>query len=83
MIWTIIYSKDAQKQLDKLSKDARKRIILKLDEVEKSPFSYLERLQKSKFFKLRVGDYRILIEVINDKLILYLIKIAKRSRVYQ
>ena len=82
MTWTAIWSSKAQKELEKLPKEDIKRILLKTQDVEKNPFSYLERLSNSPFFKYRVGSYRIIVNVINDKLILQLLKIKKRSRVY-
>ncbi len=82
MNWTAIWSDTAQKQLDKLPKEDIKRILQKTNDVEEEPFSYLERLSNSPFFKYRVGSYRIIVDVVNDKLILHLLKVKKRSRVY-
>ncbi len=82
MTWTAIWSNKARKELDKLPKDDIKRVLLKTGDVEVDPFSYLERLESSHFFKYRVGKYRIIVDVINDKLILYMLKVKKRSRVY-
>lgn len=82
MTWIAIWSDTAQKQLDKLPKDDIKRILKKTNDVETNPFSYLERLTNSPFSKYRVGSYRIIVDVVNDKLILHLLKVKKRSRVY-
>lgn len=82
MRWTAIWSPMAQKELGKLPKDDIKRILKKTDDVEAKPFLYLERLTNSPFFKFRVGRYRIIVDVVNDKLMLHLLKVKKRSRVY-
>jgi len=82
MSWTAIWSPKGQKDLEKLPKDDIKRILLKTKDVEKNPFAYLERLSNSPFFKYRVGRYRIIVDLVNDKLILHLLKVKKRSRVY-
>ena len=82
MTWTAIWSNTAQKQLDKLSKEDIERILQKTSDVEAEPFSYLERLTNSPLFKYRVGSYRIIVDVVNDKLVLHLLKVKKRSRVY-
>ena len=82
MTWTVIWSKRAEKQLDALPKEMIIRILNKTDEVEAEPFAYLERLSNSSLYKFRVGNYRIVVDVINDKLILHFVLVKKRSRVY-
>lgn len=82
MTWTVIWSKRAEKQLDRLPKEIAIRILNKTDEVEAEPFAYLERLSNSHLYKFRVGNYRVIIDVINDKLILHFVFVKKRSRVY-
>ncbi len=82
MTWTAIWVPKAQKDLEKLPKKDIKRILLKTQDVEENPFAYLERLSNSPCFKYRVGVYRIIVNVANDKLILQLLKVKKCSRVY-
>ena len=83
MTWKVKFSKDAEKQFFKLSKNIRSRIISKLEDVQESPFTYIQRMVGSKNYRLRVGDYRLIFEVINDKLLLHIIRVDKRSRMYQ
>lgn len=82
MKWTAQWSDTAKKQLKKLPKDDQKRIIDKIDEVELDPFRYLERLHGEPFYRYRVGNYRIIVNVVNHQLLLQIIKVKKRSRVY-
>ncbi|WP_316504476.1 type II toxin-antitoxin system RelE/ParE family toxin [Nitrosopumilus sp.] len=83
MTWTAIWSDNAKKELKRLPSDIQKRILDKTDDVEENPFQYLERLTGRSFYKYRVGNYRIIVDVVNDKLILYLLKVKKRSRGYK
>ncbi len=82
MKWTAIWTLKAQKELDKLPIKDIKRILKKIDDVEENPFSYLERMINSPFFKIRIGHYRVIVDVVNNKLILHLLKVKKRSRIY-
>ena len=82
MKWTAVWSEKAKKELAKLPKEDVKRILLKISDVEKEPFSYLERMTNSSFYKFRVGMYRIIVDIVNEKLILHMVKVKKRSRVY-
>ncbi len=82
MKWVAVWSEKAEKELSTLPNDDAKRIILKTSEVEENPFSYLERLTNSPYYKFRVGMYRVIVDVVNRKLTLYIVKVKKRSRVY-
>lgn len=83
MVWTAIWSDTAKKQLKKLPKDHQKRILDKTDQVELNPFHYLERLQGEPVFRYRVGDYRIVVNVLNQELLIQILKVKKRSGVYK
>ena len=73
----------AYKTLTKLPKDIIQRVINKFDNVVVEPFRYLEHFEGSRLYKLRIGDYRALIEVdLNNQLLLVKV-FDHRSRVYK
>lgn len=82
MVWRASWSDVAKKQLKKLPKDHQRRIIKKTDDVLLAPFQYLERLQAEPVFRYRVGNYRIVVNVVNQELLIQILKVIKRSRVY-
>ena len=82
MKWTAVWSDKAKRELAKLADDDVKRILLKTSDVEEDPFSYLERLINLPYYKFRVGMYRVIVDVVNKKLILHMVKVKKRSRIY-
>ena len=69
------------KYLNKLEKKDKERIFDKLDEVEKDPFRYLEHFEGD-YYKLRIGDFRLLIDVIFEGGILMIEVLDKRGRIY-
>jgi len=77
MIYAAIWSDNAKKELMRLPPDTQKRILDKTDDVENDPFRYLERLAGAPFYRYRVGDCRIIVDVVNDKLVLHLLKVKK------
>lgn len=83
MTWTAIWSDNAKKELKRLSRNIQKRILDKTDDVEENPFQYLEKMAGKPFYKYRIGNYRVIVDVVNDKLVLHLLKVKKRSRVYK
>ena len=69
------------KVLRKLPNDLSERIIKKIHDVSKNPFRYLEHFEADDRFKLRIGDYRLLIEIEDN--ILKIMVLDKRGRIYK
>ena len=83
MTYSVIISKIAEKQLRALDTEARSRILLKLKEAAEDPFLYAERLKGSHLlYKLRVGKYRVIIQILRDKCLIIVLKTKKRSKAY-
>ena len=82
MKYTAVWSRKAEKELAKFPTEDTKRILLKTSDVEEDPFSYLERMSNSPYYKFRVGMYRVIVDVVNEKLLLHMVKVKKRPRVY-
>ena len=82
MTFKIIWDKKAQDDLHKLDALIARRIILKVRELEEDPFSKeIKRLKGETLFRLRVGDYRILFDIIRDAIIV--LKIGHRKNIYE
>jgi len=89
MAWRIEYSKDADKEIAKLDRQIAQRIIrfmgsrvAKLD----NPRSIGEALAGSKlgdYWKYRVGDYRIIADIQDAKLIVQIVRVGHRREVYK
>ncbi|MEK6880607.1 MAG: type II toxin-antitoxin system RelE/ParE family toxin [Nanoarchaeota archaeon] len=82
MSYSIKIDKKAQGFLDKISQDIALRIVNKLDEIKENPFHYLEHYE-GQYYKLRIGDYRVLIDIDFQKKILWARIIDKRGRIYK
>lgn len=75
----------ALKDIRSLSRETQTRILQKLDFYihANNPFNFAERLRYPKLgeFKFRVGDYRIIFDVENGKIII--LKIGHRRDIYK
>jgi len=81
MSHSIDYEKKALDELRKLDKLLAKRIIKKIKELEVDPFSKdIKRLKSQSSYRLRVGDYRILFDLFEDKIKIF--KIGHRKNIY-
>ncbi|MAG02816.1 addiction module toxin RelE [Candidatus Pacearchaeota archaeon] len=82
-MYGIIFEKRALRDLNKLEKQIKERIWNKLQDCKIDPFRYLEPLIEVRGFKLRVGDYRIIIDVGNEVKILHILKVGHRKNIYE
>ncbi len=69
--------------LRKLPKMIHERICKKLKTVSTDPFRYLERYEGDDFYKLRIGEYRALIDVDMRRELLFVRHLDHRGRIYR
>ena len=83
MIYSIKWHPQAYKVFRKLPKDMIKRVLDKLDAVKQDPFRFLEHFEGGKCYKLRIGNYRALIEIeIKDSTLLVNV-FDHRNKIYK
>jgi mRNA interferase RelE/StbE len=88
MAWRIEFEQTAQRELNKLDPQAAKR-ILKFLSGRLAPSADPRRLGEalhgklSDYWKYRVGDYRIIATVEDDKLRILIVRIGNRREVYR
>lgn len=82
MKYIIIYSDKAYGQFKKLERNVQERIKAALDRVRIRPEVYVSKLVGDPGFKLRVGDYRIIMDIDNKNLIILVLKAGHRRNIY-
>ena len=82
-MYTIVFSDLAKKQLLKLPKEIQKRIISALERIRIRPEAYVTKLVGETAFRLRVGDYRVIIDIQKDNLLILVLKAGHRKNIYQ
>ena len=81
-MWHILWSEKSVRQLKKLDKKTAKIIRDRVLELEDCPYKTATRLAGSKFYKIRVGSYRVILDIQQGKLIIFVIETDHRKRVY-
>lgn len=82
MTYTLKWHPKAFKTLSKLPKQVIERVLTKFDAVIEDPFRFLEHFE-GPLYKLRIGDYRALVDInLKDKLLL-IQDFDHRSRIYK
>lgn len=86
MNWQIKFSKHSKKSLSKLDKQTQYAILSYLNKIlsSNSPYSFGKSLtgNLSGLWRYRVGKYRIICDIQNDLLIIEIITIDKREKIY-
>ncbi|TAE19373.1 MAG: type II toxin-antitoxin system RelE/ParE family toxin [Bacteroidetes bacterium] len=83
MPYQVILSRKAEKELAKLSTQAQIRIAEALIELQENPRPYgYKQLKGEDAFRVRVGDYRIIYEIQDDILLVYVVRIGHRKDAY-
>ena len=78
----LIFDDEAIKFLEKLPKKISKRIFNKIQDAKENPHRYFIKLTNRPEYKLRVGDYRVIADIDDSKITIYIIHIGKRSKIY-
>jgi mRNA interferase RelE/StbE len=81
--YTVLLTKKAEKQLDKLPDNIAEPIIEAINELSENsrPIGY-KNLKKRDGYRIRIGDYRVIYEVFDDELIIDVIKLGHRRDIY-
>jgi len=82
-MYEIIYSKVAEKQLNKFDKQIQKRLLKTIDRIRVRPLDYCSILVGMNLYKFRVGMYRFILDIQNQKLVILVLEIDKRDKIYK
>jgi len=82
-MYNLIFEKRALEDLNKLEPIIKERIWNKLQQCKENPFRFLEHLEEIQGFKLRVGDYRIIVNVNASTKTINILRVGHRKNVYE
>jgi len=68
--------------LKKLQKKNSEVILKKIYSIRENPYRFLKRLKGDKLWRLRIGDYRAIIDVIISMNKIIVVRIGNRKNVY-
>ena len=83
MIWQVIWSEKSIKQLEKIDKKNAQKIYDSVLGCIEDPFRMVLRLTDSSFYRLRVGDYRVILDLQQGKMIIFVVVVDQRKKVYK
>lgn len=81
-MYYIEFTATAKRFLEKIEHKESAEIIHKLDEIRENPFRFLKRLQGEKLWRLRIGNYRAIVDVIVSANKIIVVRIGHRKNIY-
>ena len=82
MTWSVLWSLRSARQLKKLDKKQARRIRDSVLQITDNPFVAVRKLSDSAFFRMRVGDYRVIMDLQQGKMIIFVVEVDHRRRIY-
>jgi mRNA interferase RelE/StbE len=85
-VYTIAYSKEAAKILQRMPRNTAKLIREKLEIIASDPYAdhaNAKKLQGREGYRLRVGDWRVIYKIQNEQLMIIVLKVAARGEIYK
>ncbi len=83
MPYTVIRTEKALKSLKKLPRKTAARIVVAVEGIRDNPEEHLHHLRSSPYFKLRVGQYRVVPDLRKKMPIVYVIRVGKRENMVE
>ena len=83
MAYKLIIPYKINKKLDRLGVKTKSRIIAKLILLKTNPRFHAEKMCGTEFWKVRMGKFRVIYSIEDDKLIVLIVDLGHRRTVYK
>jgi mRNA interferase RelE/StbE len=86
MTFSVIYTSRSRRDLRDLSPDVAKNCIRSISKIKDDPFSFVKKLKglkRSPLYSLRIGEYRAIMSIQDERLIVFVLEIGHRSTIYR
>jgi mRNA interferase RelE/StbE len=80
--FAVLLHPKAAKELDKLAKQIKDRIIARLKDLRDKPQALGKILKPSAFWSLRIGDYRVIYKIDKPEKRVLVLSVGHRKKVY-
>ena len=84
-MYTVRFSKKAEKSLKKIDHIMRRRVLKKMEHLKQNPRNgpNIKTMQGShNRYRYRIGDFRVVYEVIDEELVVWVLETDWRGNIY-
>jgi mRNA interferase RelE/StbE len=83
--YKVFFKSSADRQLRKLPEALQRRIVAKVEALANNPRpqGVVQLAEYEHLWRIRVGDYRVVYEIHDDRLVILVLRVAHRKDVYR
>ena len=82
--YKVIFTKSVKKDFRKIPKLDVPKILNEIEELAKNPrSSKTKKLKGEKLYRLRVGNYRVIYDIQDNLMLIFVVKLGHRSDIYR
>ena len=82
--YKVIFTKSVKKDFRKISKVDVSKILNEIAFLAKNPRSFkTKKLKGEKLYRLRVGNYRVIYDIKDNLMLIFVVKLGHRSDIYR
>ena len=82
-MYEIFLSEEARNQLKRLDDTVQIKIGSALERIKIRPHKFVKRLYNSPYYRARVDNYRIILDIRDTQLMIYVIDVDTRDKIYK
>jgi len=81
-MYSVEFTQTAERQFCKLPEEIQPRIINVLERIRVRPYHFIKRKEGTPYFIARIGEYRVILDIRNEILKIYVIEVGHRKNIY-
>jgi mRNA interferase RelE/StbE len=83
--YTVEVAPAAQRQIRKLDSETQRRVLKVLEQLgaEPRPHDSIKLQAAEDFYRVRIGDYRVIYEISDRRLVVLVLKVGNRRDIYR
>ena len=82
--YKVIFTKSVKKDFRKIPKLEASKVLNEIEELAKNPrSSKTKKLKGEKLYRLRVGNYRVIYDIQDNLMLIFVVKLGHRSDIYR
>ena len=85
-MYSVEYTAHAIKDMNKLPAEVKTKIFSVVSKIKEDPYEHVKKLKtsaKTPLYSLRVGEYRVIMAIKDPVLIIQVIEVGNRSKIYR
>jgi len=84
MRYTVLFKPSAKRQFESLDASVRERIAAKISALAENPFpAGCKKLTGDEAYRIRIGDWRVIFDVLESEIVVLVLRIGHRREVYR